>query len=135
MINIKEIIDAVDHLHKTSLLALKSKNLEEYISVFDDSLSYRQFDNKIIDKNTLKNDQKSYFSRISSVENSYERLDFKYDNDIFSETLIQISAVSIRVFLFFKKKWTVKRKGIYKWSLKNNEWKIVEVHILYENIT
>lgn len=135
MINIKEIIDAVEHMHKKSILALKSKNLAEYLSLFDDSLSYRQFNNKIIDKNTLKKDQKSYFPRISSVDNSYERLNYKYENDIFSETLIQSSAVSIRVFLFFKKNWTVNRKGIYRWKLINSEWKIVEVHILYENIT
>jgi hypothetical protein len=38
-------------------------------------------------------------------------------------------------FLFFLKTWKVSRKGIYSWTLHENDFKIKKVNILEEKIS
>ena len=56
------------------------------------------------------------------------------DNEIFTEILVQKATVSIKVFIFFSKRWAVKRQGIYRWRKENWEWKIFDVEVTKEEV-
>jgi len=131
---VDKITKTIDRIHETCFESIRKKNLSSYMSVFDKDVTYKQYNGQVVGKSQLANDQKRYFSRIKSVKNSYERIDWVQNYNRFSETLIQQAEISIRVFIFFKKTWKVVRKGIYDWSNISGEWKIVKVNILEEKI-
>lgn len=80
-------------------------------------------------------DQKKYFSRLVDVKSEYKMLSFERKEDLLEETIEQNTELAIRVFIFFKKKWKVKRRGIYSWTLLGgDELKIRKVKILEENV-
>ncbi|PKV52300.1 hypothetical protein ATE84_4411 [Aquimarina sp. MAR_2010_214] len=132
---VDNILKIIDETHSLAIKSMIQKNLSEYMSVFADELLYKQLNGKIINKKQLTKDTEKYFSRVLSVKSNYKRINHKLETCKFSETLIQEAEVTIRVFIFFRKKWKVLRKGIYKWSMSNQEWKITEVDILEEQIS
>ncbi|WP_438424732.1 hypothetical protein [Aquimarina macrocephali] len=132
--NTNTTLKEIDNIHSLAIESANQKNLSGYMSVFADELLYKQLDGKIIGKKQLTKDTKKYFSRISSTKSSYKRIDSKLEAYKFSETLIQEAEVTIRIFIFFRKKWKVSRKGIYNWSIINGKWKITEVDVLEEQI-
>jgi hypothetical protein len=132
--DINTVIEEIDNSHLMANLALKNKDFATYISVFSDDLKYKQMDGKAIDKRQLSKDTQKYFDRIKSYSGAYDRLNFLFENDLFIEKLAQKATVTIRIFLFFSKKWTVEREGIYKWKKVNNVWKISDVEIISEKL-
>jgi hypothetical protein len=52
----------------------------------------------------------------------------------FTEHLIQKATASINIFIFFTKKWTIEREGIYEWNKIEGIWKIERVEILNEKV-
>lgn len=131
----KEIEIIIDHLHRQANQDIKHKSLKEYMSYFSDDLEYTQLDGKIIGKQQLAQDQKKYWSRVLKMNSQYERLDSQLEDGLFTETLSQVGTIWIRVFLFFRKKWAYRRKGIYVWEQIEGQWKICEVTILDEKIS
>lgn len=129
------IIKEIENAHSMSNFALRNKDFTSFIGYFSDNLKYKQLNSKTIDKNQLSKDTLQYFNRIQSCTTNYDRLNFPLDNDLFTETLVQKATVSIRVFIFFSKRWTAERNGIYKWRKENGKWKIVDVEITSEKIT
>ncbi len=132
--NKEEVEIIVDNLHIKANQDIKNKNLDEYMSIFSDDLNYTQLNGKTINKKRLIHDQRNYWSRILEVNSKYERLDCKFEHDLFTENLTQIGTVWIRVCIFFRKKWTYRRKGKYVWRQINGHWKICQVEILEEKI-
>ena len=130
----EEIEIIIDNLHIKANQDIKNKNIDEYMSIFDDDLKYTQLNGKTINKNRLIQDQKKYWSCILEINNNYERLDCHLDNDLFIENLTQIATVWVRSFVFFRKKWTFRRKGKYVWRHINGQWRICQVNILEEKI-
>jgi len=128
------VITEVDKTHLAANLALENRDFDTYIGYFSDDLKYKQLNGKTIDKNQLSYDTKRYFYRIKSFDGTYNRLSSSFENDLFIEKLVQKVAVTIRVFIFFSKKWVVEREGTYKWKKVNGDWKISDVEVTNEKI-
>ena len=125
-------IAEIDKARLAAYLALENKDFATYMGCFSDDLKYKQLNGKIIDKRQLSDDTKRYFDRITTNTGTYDRLNSSVDDGLFTETIIQKTIVIISVFIFFSKKWTVEREGIYKWKKVNGEWKISDVEITSE---
>ncbi|HTE01768.1 MAG TPA: hypothetical protein VK668_20910 [Mucilaginibacter sp.] len=129
-----EIIKEIDKTHELSNEALKFKQFDRYIEYFSENLKYVQLNGKEIGKRQLIQDITNYFRRIKSFSSKYERKDYTINKDCVVETLVQQSKVSLRIFIFFSKNWTVEREGVYEWIKVNDSWKIVKVKILKEKV-
>ena len=127
-------IAEIDNTHLAANLALKNKDFAAYIGHFSDDLKYKQLNGKTIDKRQLSNDTQRYFDRIKTYTGAYDRLNYSVDNDLFIEKISQRVTVTIGVFIFFSKKWTVEREGIYKWKKINGKWEILDVEITSEKL-
>ena len=126
------LIKEIDNAHKAANNAQRNKNFDLYMNVFTDDLLYKQLNGKTIGKEHLANNVKSYFNRVKSLSGGYHRKEINAAGGKITERLIQYSQVSIRVFIFFSKKWTVEREGIYEWIRVNGKWKICSVEVLAE---
>jgi len=134
MVN-EDLINEIDSVHKSANDALRLKQFDRYMECFSDDLQYKQLNGKTIGKKQLVNDTRHYFGRIQNYSGSYKREDYSIEKNSITERLIQYTKVSIRVFIFFSKNWTVEREGIYQWVKVNDSWKISRVDILKEKLS
>jgi hypothetical protein len=128
------VITEIDKTHLAANLALKNRDFDAYLGYFSDDLTYKQLNGKTIDKDQLSDDTKRYFYRIKSFDSKYTRLSSSFENDLFSEKLVQKATATVRIFIFFSKKWSVEREGIYKWKKADGDWKIFDVEVTREKI-
>lgn len=124
----------IDAAHASANEALQQKDFAAYAQHFADDLSYTQLDGRTIDKTRLVRDISVYFNRIKKVTNAYDRISFEVLPDKITELLHQKSHIAIKVFVFFSKKWTVEREGIYEWKKNKDRWEISTVKILAEKV-
>lgn len=124
----------IDSAHLSANDALKKKNFELYAEHFSNDLKYKQLNGRTIDKKKLMSDIAVYFDRILKFSSDYKRISFQVVDDKIIERLTQKSHVAIKVFIFFSKKWTVEREGIYEWKKKNEQWEITSVEIVNEKV-
>ena len=129
-----EVIELIDETHARCEKALRSQDLDSYMSIFADSLKYEQVNGKIIHKKQLIHDQKRAWSRIVDMKLKYCRLESSFIDNTFSEVREQNLAIWIKVFWFIRTKWTYHRIGRFDWVQINGEWKINNVKILVERI-
>ena len=129
-----EILNEIDVAHNDANIALQNRKFDSYISHFGDDLQYKQADGKTIGKEQLVKNIKNYFNRIVNFSGHYERKEFTIENDKVVERIIQHSKVSLRIFIFFLKNWTIEREGIYEWKKTDSLWKIIKVEILSEKV-
>ena len=129
-----QLLKEIDAAHASANEALQQKDFAAYAQHFADDLTYTQLDGRTIDKPKLVRDISVYFNRIKNVTNHYERISFEVTPDKITERLIQKSHITIRVFIFFAKKWTVEREGIYEWRKSKERWEISSVKILAEKV-
>lgn len=130
----EKILKEIDKMHQFSNETLGQKRFDAYINVFSDNLTYKQLNGRIIDKMQLAKDTAFYFGRLKSFTSQYERKNYSNTEKRFTENLIQKSTVSIKVFFFFIKKWTIEREGIYEWINNDGNWRIEKVEILNEKV-
>jgi len=128
------LIKEIDKAHFASNEAQLDKDFDLYMSIFSAELQYKQLNGKTIEKKQLANNVKSYFDRVKSLSSSYQRTEIDFTDGKITETLIQYSEVSLRIFIFFSKKWTVEREGIYEWIKEKDQWRIGRVEVLEEKI-
>ncbi|WPV00565.1 hypothetical protein SNE26_02140 [Mucilaginibacter sp. cycad4] len=128
------LLKTIDDAHIIAKKAQQNKELDLYIDIFADDLQYKQLNGKTIGKKQLAADVKRYFNRVKSFSSNYRRTEFSFSEGKVTERLTQYSEVSIRVFIFFTKKWTVEREGIYEWKMIKDSWKIFNVEVLNERI-
>ena len=127
-------IAEIDNAHSVANLAQKNKDFGAYISYFSNDLKYKQLNGKIIGRKQLLNDIQKYFDRVRSHISTYDRLSSSVNNDLFIEKIVQKATVTIRVFIFFSKTWTIEREGIYEWKKEDGIWKISNVEVISEKI-
>ncbi len=132
--NSEIIIKEIDEMHQLSKDALAQKRLESYLEIFSENLTYKQLDGKVIDKKELARNTASYFNRLKNATSKFVRKKYSIEGNRFTENLIQTATASIKVFIFFTKRWTVEREGIYEWVKIEGKWKIEKVEILNEKI-
>jgi len=128
------LLKAIDNAHAIANKAQQDKNFDKYMDTFADDLQYKQTNGKTIGKKQLATDVKRYFTKVKSLSGNYQRTEISFQEGKITERLTQHSEISIRVFIFFTKKWNVERKGIYKWKIINGDWKIFNVEVLNERI-
>jgi hypothetical protein len=131
---INQIIAEIDTAHSAANLAQKNKDIGTYIGCFSNDLKYKQLNGKIIDKKQLLQDVQSYFDRVRSHISTYDRVSSSVGSDLFIEKIVQKAIVTISVFIFFSKTWTVEREGIYEWKKEDGHWKISTVEVTSEKI-
>lgn len=130
----EKILEEIDKMHHLANESLSQKKFDSYINLFSANLKYKQINGITRDKTQLAKDTALYFSRLKTSTSQYERQSYSINENKFTENLIQKASASIRVFIFFTKKWTVEREGIYQWSKHEGIWKIEEVEILSEKV-
>lgn len=130
----EKILEEIDKMHHLANESLSQKKIDSYINLFSANLKYKQINGITRDKTQLAEDTALYFSRLKTSTSQYERQSYSINENKFTENLIQKASASIRVFIFFTKKWTVEREGIYQWSKHESIWKIEEVEILSEKV-
>ena len=130
----EKILEEIDKMHHLANESLSQKKFESHINLFSANLKYKQINGITRDKTQLAEDTALYFSRLKTSTSQYERQSYSINENKFTENLIQKASASIRVFIFFTKKWTVEREGIYQWSKHEGIWKIEEVEILSEKV-
>jgi hypothetical protein len=128
------VLKEINEMHQFSNEALRQKRFDAYINIFNDNLTFKQLNGKIIDKKQLAKDTAFYFSRLKSSTSNYERRDYSIDGNRFKENLIQKATASIKVFFFFTKIWRVERVGTYEWIKTEGNWKIERDEILKEKV-
>ncbi len=128
------LLKEIDAAHASANEALQQKDFAAYAHHFADDLTYTQLDGRTIDKPKLVRDISVYFNRIKKVTNHYERISFEVAPEKITERLVQKSHIAIRIFIFFSKKWTVEREGIYEWRKNKERWEIYSVKILAEKV-
>lgn len=130
----ENVLKEIDKIHQFSYEAIEQKRFDDYITIFSEKLTYKQGNGKIIDKKQITKDTKVYFNRLKTVKSKYQRKDYSIEGNRFTEHLIQKTTVSIKVFFFFTKKWTIEREATYKWYKIEDNWKIEKVDIFKENV-
>jgi len=130
----ENILEEIDKIHQLANESLRQKRFDTYIDIFSDHLKYKQINGKTRGKTELAKDTAVYFSRLKSTTSQYERKSFSIGENRFTENLNQKATASMRVFIFFTKKWTIEREGIYQWSKSEGAWKIEDVEILSEKV-
>ncbi len=131
---IEKLLEDIDKMHQLANESLRQKRFDSYINIFSDNLTYKQINGKTRNKTEFAKDTAVYFSRLKSATSQYERKSYSFDENKFTENLIQKATASIRVFIFFTRKWTVEREGIYQWSKREGIWEIETVEILSEKV-
>jgi hypothetical protein len=131
----EKLIEEIDGFHKAANDALKEKRFSDYMDFFADDLQYKQLNGKVINKQQLTSDTRRYFDRIREFSGEFERMEITIDNNRIVERLIQHAKVSIRIFIFFSKRWIVEREGVYTLEKNKDKWKIIKVDIINEKVS
>ncbi|EOR95197.1 hypothetical protein ADIARSV_1685 [Arcticibacter svalbardensis MN12-7] len=128
------LLQEIDHAHLLAKEALKKKDFKSYAENFSNDLKYKQLNGLTINKTKLVNDIAVYFKRVISSSSDYKRITFQVVDDKIIERLVQKSQISLKIFIFFSKKWTIEREGIYEWEKNNGKWEIIRVEIIKEKV-
>lgn len=128
------LISEIDSVHLSANDALKKKDFESYAEHFSNDLEYKQLNGRTINKAKLVNDVAVYFNRVLNSSSDYQRIAFQVENDKIIERLVQKSQIAIKVFIFFSKKWTIEREGVYEWKKNYGKWEIIRVEIINEKV-
>ncbi|MCP3925208.1 MAG: hypothetical protein GY714_21760 [Desulfobacterales bacterium] len=131
---LEQIAIELDEIHARSKKAFLENDLDAYMSTFSLTLSYKQANGKIINWEQLRNDVAPQLSSAHNMESTYVREQIEMKDSKIVEVLSQTATYEIKVFLFFKRKWIIRRKGRYTWSKNKNNWQIKNVEVLNEKI-
>jgi len=73
MLDPTEVAVELDVAHEKAKVAFSGKDLGAYMSLFSPDLRYRQSDGKVIDRDRLKRDIQTQFSRLSAASSAFVR--------------------------------------------------------------
>ena len=131
-----EVSAELDETHDQARAASRRKDLSAYMSLFAPDLRYRQSDGKVIDRNRLKRDVRSQFSRLSAAGSHHVREQIELADGKAIEVLCQTaSAASATLFFVVHRIWDISRRGRYVWRRDDGRWVIEDVEVLEEKIT
>jgi hypothetical protein len=129
------IADELDAMHRIAMEHYRRKDVRAYMHLFAPAVRYRQMNGVEIGRDQLARDVEAQFARLISAETSYVRQSLSVEGEYATEDLVQVASATIRVFLFFRRTWQVRRTGRYRWAKDPDGWKIHRVDILDERIT
>jgi hypothetical protein len=129
------VASVLDAAHASAKAALEAKNLEAYMGFFAENLTYESTGGACIGRTELTRDVARYLDRIESVRTEYVREDLKFHDNEAVELLRQDATVTVIVFLLFRRRWTLKRRGVYTWIKTTDGWKIRAVKVIEESVS
>ena len=103
--------------------------------LFAPDLRYRQSDGKVIDRNRLKRDVRSQFSRLSAASSHHVREQIELAGGKAIELLCQTASARTTLFFVVHRIWDISRRGRYVWRRDDGRWVIEDVEVLEEQIT
>ena len=125
------ITKEIDAIHKKADSAFQDKNISDYISHFEENVTYKNVDASTFDKKELIYETEKYFKKTKSINTTYYRIKSSIENDAFTEKIARKSIVYIKGLLFSKKQ-TIQTEEIFHWKKINEDWKVIEVEITLE---
>jgi len=129
------IAEELDAMHHRAMDHYRQTNLGAYRQLFAPDLKYRQMNGTEIDRDQLARDVRAQFSRVTSADSSYTRESLSIESERATEQVVEVASTTIRVFVFFRRTWQVRRTGRYTWVKGADGWKIHRVAVLNEHIT
>jgi len=129
------IAEELDAMHRKAMEHFRAKDISAYMQLFAADLTYRQASGVEIGRDQLARDVAAQLSRIESSDTAYRREALSIESDRAVEQLVQTSSATVRVFLFFRRTWQVRRTGRYTWAKSSEGWKIQRVEVLDERVT
>ena len=130
----KEIEATLDQEHAKAKAAFAAKDLAEYRSLFSGDLTYVQANGRTIDREQLLRDVAAQFLRFSKVESSFVRESIEERDGGVIELLSQSAVADESLFVFFRRRWTLERRGRYTWTRAESGWVISRVEVLEEKV-
>jgi hypothetical protein len=129
------IAEELDAMHRKAMEHFRAKDVSSYVKLFAADLIYRQANGVEIGRDQLARDVAAQLSRIESSDTTYKRESLRIEGDHVVEQLVQTASATVRVFLFFRRTWQVRRTGRYSWAKSSDGWKIQRVEVLDERVT
>ena len=79
-------------------------------------------------------DVKAQFDRLDCTESRYTREALEGEGTEAAETLVQIVHARASALGILHRIWRLERRGRYIWSMEDGQWKILNVHVLSEEV-
>jgi len=128
------IAAALDARHAEAAAAFARRDIEAYRDLFSASLRYRQADGRVVDRDRLMADVRAQFGRLDWAESRYTREALEVEGSRAAETLLQTASGGTSAFGILHRIWRLTRRGRYLWSMEDGRWKILDVHVLSEEV-
>ncbi len=129
------IADELDSMHASARQAFLARDIGAYRSFFTEDLRYVQPDGKPIGRDELMRDVRKQLAQFKTVDSVMTRETIAMnDNGTVTQILNQIGIYSLSVFVFFTKKWSIKRRGKYTYRRTDVGWRICGVEVLSEDV-
>jgi hypothetical protein len=125
----------LDAMHNEAKAAFGRRDLSKYRELFAPTLTYRQADGRIIDRDQLMRDVRVQFRRLSRVHSSFVREHIESDGDRVTEVLTQTASFGATAFLVVHRTWELSRKGRYTWGRHGGRWLIEAVEVIEEHVS
>ena len=128
------IAEELDAVHRSAISHYRNMDARGYMEAFAPDLEYHQLNGVVIGRDQLARDVESQLSRLIAADTAYSRESLNVNGNHAVEHLVQTASATIRVFVFLRRTWRVRRTGRYTWSKTQEGWKIQKVEVIDERI-
>jgi hypothetical protein len=124
----------LNEAHEAAKRAFRCKDLEAYRNGFSPSLTYRQADGTIIDRDQLMRQVAQQFRALTYVNSSFVRERLSVVDERVTEILLQEASLEATAFGFAHRSWKLIRRGEYEWIKMGAAWVIQHVQVHSETV-
>ena len=124
----------LDRVHELARRRFLERDIDAYLSIFSDQVSYRQLDGKVVGFSRLHGDVSRQLHSITAADWKFERHTLEVLNGSPIEVLTQSGYVATTAFGLLHRIWKLFRRGRYSWTREGSDWKIISVEIESETI-
>ena len=124
----------LDARHEEGRAAFHDRDADAYSDLFSASLRYEQHDGEIIGRSKLMSDVQAQFRRMDRAGSSFTREHLSVEGGLVSETLVQNAFCEASEFGVLRRRWDLRRQGLYSWAMEDGQWRIVHVRVLDEQL-
>jgi hypothetical protein len=132
--NQETVANDLDAAHARAKERYRALDLSGFMAIFAPSLRYKQPDGRTIGWEQLAHDVSAQFTALDKADTSYNRESLHLDSTGATEVLQQTATLTMRSWLFFKRRFNLTRRGRYHWVRTDAGWQIDEVEILNESV-
>ncbi|MEW6278622.1 MAG: hypothetical protein AB1758_08385 [Candidatus Eremiobacterota bacterium] len=134
--DLSDVRTEVEAAHERAREAFGARDVEGTMAGFSRRLRYRQLDGRWTGWVDLRRDVQRQFASLRASGSRYEIEGFTQTGTAeVTETLSQTAWAEVVAFLFLRRRWTIRRRARYVWTLEEDgQWRISEVQILEETV-